>query len=575
MSYLRDYQIAAKLSALSELNDHASTLVVLPTGCGKTETGLEIIDEHPGNILWLAHREELVWQPWDRWKKRTGEYAEMEMGEYGRSHNGSRITFASKDSIWRERRLQRAFPDPKSVSLIVIDEAHHAVKQNKTYQAIIDYFSANADLRILGLTATPDRTDEQALGQTFASVAYDFPLYDKSGCGSAITDGWLVPIEQQFVTVQDINFDEVGSRGGDFIDSQLAAQMTKEKALIGQCAAGMEMAGEATTLVFAASISQAIKQAEIFNRHRHESAWAIASKIEDDMRFDFVQDSSDKKGRRRLLKRWGAGDFQFFCNVGVFTEGMDEPTIRTVLMGRPTKSRSLYAQMAGRGTRILPGIIEGKGESGYWRLESPEDRLRAIAASGKPSVRIVDFVGNSRHPLISSIDIMAGVFPDEVAARAKQKAKSKSGSADVQMLLEEAEREIKAEADERRRQDLEARKRLTATSTYRAKTVDPFGVLGVIPAREPGWHKGRMPSDKQKAALKRFKVEDREIDRMSFWQASKMLDQLVTRSREHKATYKQCQILAKYGEDGSAISFEQASHKIDQIAKNGWKAVSA
>ena len=167
MSYLRDYQIAAEQAAMNELQGNESTVIILPTSCGKTECGLSIVDKWPGGVLWLAHREELVWQPFERWYKKTGQYAEMEMADFGRSQFGSRVTFASKDSLWRDKRLWRANPDPNSVSLIVIDEAHHAVRQNKTYQRIIDYFSVNPDLRILGLTATPDRADEQALGQTF------------------------------------------------------------------------------------------------------------------------------------------------------------------------------------------------------------------------------------------------------------------------------------------------------------------------------------------------------------------------------------------------------------------------
>ena len=308
MSYLRDYQIEAQNSVFRELEKNESTLVVLPTGTGKTETGLSIVDnwEGDGICLWLAHREELVWQPWNRWKDKTGEYAEIEMAKMRRNRTGSynQVVFASKDSIWREKRLKESFPDPTEVGLIFIDEAHHAVKQNKTYQRIIDYFSKNPDLRIVGLTATPDRTDEQALGQTFGSVAYDYPLYDPDGGPSAIGDGWLTPIEQKYVVVDQVNFDIVGTRGGDFIDSQLAEQMMQEKALMGQCSSGMDLAGDGTSLVFAASINQAVMQAELFNRLRSDSANAIASRVDDSNDMPFVYDSSDKQERRALLIRW-------------------------------------------------------------------------------------------------------------------------------------------------------------------------------------------------------------------------------------------------------------------------------
>ena len=112
MSYLRDYQLDAKNAIMSALANWQSTLVVMPTGTGKTEMALDVIDDWPeGDVLCLAHREELVWQPWERWKTKTDEFAEVEMGEYRRSgkHSGrSKVTFASKDSLYREDRLMAA-----------------------------------------------------------------------------------------------------------------------------------------------------------------------------------------------------------------------------------------------------------------------------------------------------------------------------------------------------------------------------------------------------------------------------------------------------------------------------------
>ena len=207
MNYLRDFQVKCSVDAISALNNFMSALMVMPTGTGKTQTFLEIADQWPqGKVLVLAHREELVWQPWERWKQKTGEHGEIEMGEFRRSsHARSKMTFASKDSLYREKRIKRAFPDPMEVGLIIIDEAHHAVRNNKTYQRILDYFSVNPDLRVLGATATPDRTDEQALGQTFETVAFDYPLMDPAvgddpgGCvaqGGCSNDGsgWRRPV---------------------------------------------------------------------------------------------------------------------------------------------------------------------------------------------------------------------------------------------------------------------------------------------------------------------------------------------------------------------------------------------
>lgn len=568
MSYLRPYQNECRDSSIAELsNGSRSTLFVMPTGTGKTEVALDIIDNWPDKdcgILCLAHREELVWQPWERWRKKTDEYADMEMGEYRRSGQ-SRLTFASKDSL-HVNRLRSSYRDPKAVGLIWVDEAHHLCKKNKSYQHILDYFlDANPDCRVLGSTATPDRTDEEALGQVFDSVAFDFPLLDPTGGPSAIGDGWLVPIEQEYIVVEELHFERVGSRGGDFIESQLERMILEDKGLYKIASATAELAGEQTTLCFQPGIASAIAEATIFNAQRDGSAYAIASRITEEQRADFVIDSGDKDRRRRILKKWGRGEFQFFCNVGVFTEGMDEPRIGCISMGRPTKSRSLYAQMAGRGTRILPNTIEGRREDGsYWRLDSVEERKAAIAASGKPSVLIMDFVGNSRHSLISAADILGGHYPDDVVEAAKEKVAS--GKRDVREALEEAEEAIRVEM-ERRRQV-----RARAGSMQRTR-IDPFGAIGVVATREPGWHKGRLPSAKMKNALARFKVEQHEIDKMSFHQAREMLGRLIARANDGRCTYKQAKTLAKFGLP-TDVSFDQASNLMNRLAANGWKPLS-
>ena len=258
MNYLRDFQIKCSVDAISALNNFNSALMVMPTGTGKTQTFLEIADQWPqGKVLVLAHREELVWQPWERWHQKTGEHGEIEMGEFRRSsHARSKMTFASKDSLYREKRLTRAFPDPMEVGLIIIDEAHHAVRNNKTYQRILDYFSVNPDLRVLGATATPDRTDEQALGQTFETVAFDYPLMDPTGGPSAIGDGWLVPIQQEIITVDDIQFNDIKVTGGDFQGKALQSEMTREVVLHKVAAPTMDLAGDDQCMVFASGIQR-------------------------------------------------------------------------------------------------------------------------------------------------------------------------------------------------------------------------------------------------------------------------------------------------------------------------------
>lgn len=556
---LRDYQETAKASVFSELsNGSESTIVVMPTGTGKTQVMLSVADEWPnGDVLVLAHRQELIWQPFNRWKDLTGTYGEVEMADMHRSpFSRSKITFGSKDTLCRYKRLRKAFPDPSRMGLIIIDEAHHAVKENKSYQRIIDYFMKyNQDLRVLGVTATPDRADEKALGQNFKTVAFDYPLLDPNGGPSAIGDGWLVPIRQDYVVVDGLDFKQCNNSRGDFTDVSLERELTKEGMLHRLTAPTITMAGNKSTTVFCAGVKQASRMAEIFNRVHDGNAYCLVSRIDEEDDHDFVVNSQDKSRRQRLLKRFESRQFQYLCNVGVLTEGYDNPTIEMLCMGRMTRSRSLYCQMVGRGTRPLPGVVDGLGSS--------EKRRQAIATSEKPYIHVLDFVGNSKHKLISSVDILGGKYPDETVAAAKKAVEKGDVEATVEELL--------ATCDKQRVARIEKRKQIRASATYTATEVDPFGTIGVVPSREPGWFKGREPTDRMRQALQKFKVEPHVVDGLSFWQASTMLDGLVSRSKKKLATYKQCKLLGRYNVSTTNLTFERAGQLITRLKRNGWK----
>lgn len=559
---LRDYQLHVDQEALSRFsNGLRRGMIVMPTGTGKTQTFLSIAHNWPqGHVLVMAHREELIWQPWRRWKQIYGEYGDIEMAEYRRPQLSlSNITFASKDTLYRERRLKGAFPDPKKVGLIIIDEAHHAVRSNKTYQKVLDYFD-HPDLCVLGVTATPDRADEKALGQTFDEVIFDYPLLDPNGGPSAITDGWLCPIRQKYVTVEELNFDDISCRGGDFVDAALERELVRERILHRLTSPTMQLS-DGQTLVFAAGVKQASRMTEIFNRYKPASSYCLVSRCDKDDRHDAVVFSHDKQDRRRMLENFSKGSFQFAVNVGCLTEGFDSPSVRTLSIGRMTRSRSLYAQMVGRGTRVLPNVIEGDG----WRFETPDERKAAIADSDKPYVTVLDFVGNSRHSLVSAADILGGSYDDDVVERAKDNAKTKDerDEVDVAEELRKAAEEVRVEK--------EKRARIKATAKVKSRSVDIFGTLGVVSTREPGWHKGRQATTKQRQALEKFKIEPHTVESMSFHQASQALDSLVDRSRRGLATYKQCKLLRKHNVATKELTLQKASYLIGRLARNNWR----
>jgi len=203
-----------------------------------------------------------------------------------------------------------------------------------------------------------------------------------------------------------------------------------------------------------------------------------------------VSQDTPKPERRQMLQDFAEGRFQFLVNVGVLTEGFDDPTIKVVAITRPTKSRSLYSQMIGRGTRPFPGIVDG------W--ENKAERKHAIKTSDKDHIEVLDFVGNSgRHKLVTTADILGGKYDDEVVDRAKKKAEESDEAVDMAEVLEEAKDEIHQE------RKAKARAAIIARAKFTVQNVDPFDVFDLEPMREREWNKGKPPTQAQCAALQK------------------------------------------------------------------------
>lgn len=421
---------------------------------------------------------------------------------------------------------------------IVVHNCHHCTATS--YRNVIDHYRSNPKLRVLGVTATPDRTDEAALGQVFDCVLPPYGIVD------AIQDGWLVPIRQGFRRIHDLDFTNVGTVAGDFNAGDLAAIMERERPLHEVCSATLDIAGERRTLVFASSVAHAEKMTEIFNRHREGCATIITGKTPDDE-------------REKRLRGFKCAEIQYLVNVGVYTEGADLPGVEVVVIARPTKSRSLYAQMIGRGTRPYDAPVDD--------YETPEERRACIANSCKPFMEIVDVVGVSgQHKLVYATDILGGNCQDESPALAANAIREKGQAVDV---LEELARQ-RFEAHERQKAAEASRKlQLKAKVSYTTKWVDPFEVLDVSAEREHGWDVGKELSDAQAELLESFGVaEPRRMDRAK---GSVLIDELIRRRRQGFCTFKQAKLLKRYGCDPAEFTFTDASAAIDAIAKNGWR----
>src|SRR3990167_2301775 len=399
---LRQYQTQASDAIMREFQESDSTLIVVPTGGGKTIIIADVIRRfHPQRAIVLAHREELIFQARQKIEAFTGFNCEIEMADFTAAANLWQLpeviisTVQTQNSGTTKKRMTRF--NPNDFGLLVIDEAHHCTANS--YRAVIDYYKSNPDLRVLGVTATPDRTDEEALGQVFKTVAFDYEILD------AIHDGYLVPVEQQLVSISGLDFSNVRTTAGDLNGADLAAVMEQEEMMQGVASASIEIVGNRRAVVFTSSVKHAETISSIFNRHRNGMC-------------EWVCGTTPKEERRRILDDFQNGRVQVVANCAVLTEGFDNTGVEVIIMARPTKSRSLYAQMAGRAMRPLPGVIDGL------EAASADERKSAIATSAKSSCKIIDFVGNSgRHKLMTTADILGGNVSEEAIEKALEGAR--------------------------------------------------------------------------------------------------------------------------------------------------------
>lgn len=546
MITLRPYQKQASDCIFEEWKENTSTLVVIPTGGGKTILFADVIRRSfPKRAMVLAHRAELIHQAKDKIESTTGLRCEIEMGDL---KSGENNLFGRSQVIVSTIQTQCAGGDgggrmgkfdPMKFGILIIDEAHHAVSDS--YRRVINYYKSNPNLRILGVTATPDRSDEAALGQVFDSVAFDYEILD------AIHDGWLVPIDQQMVHVGGLDFSSIRTTAGDLNGADLAAVMEAENNLHGIAHPSIEIIGDKRAIVFAASVKQAETLCEIFNRHRSGmAAWACGE--------------TDKDERKQMLRDFSSGKVQVVVNCALFTEGFDDPGVEVIIMARPTKSRSLYAQCVGRAIRPLPRTVDG--------FETAEERKDSIAASKKPSCLIVDFCGNAgRHKLMTTADILGGKVADEILEKAVQKAREEGKRVRMDQLIEEEEAAAHKEAEERRLREQARRSRLVAKASYSVQAVSPFDVFQVEPEKERGWDSGKHLTEKQRNILLKQGINP---DTISYGQAKQLVGVIMSRWSKDQCSFKQAKLLKKHGYS-TDLSFHEASAVIDTLAKNGWR----
>lgn len=571
---MRDYQQEAVDLIYKEWDEHRSVLGVAGTGLGKTVIMTEVVARMvPKRTIFLAHRSELIFQA-RRAFAIHGIDCEIEKAELTASTNlftQAPVVLATVQTLGSgepdKKRMQRF--NPKDFGLLLYDESHHSV--SKGNKAIVDYFmNGNPELKVLGVTATPDRADEEALGAIFETVAFDYDIL------FGVDNGWLVEPEQEFIAVGSLNFENMRTTAGDLNGADLAAAMEAEEPVQRVVKATLEaMYGlnpntlldvptehwaerlhlECTpkrTIVFTASVAQAEMLSNIFNRViPNLSNWVCGK-------------TSDQE-RQEVFDRFGRGESSILVNCGVTTEGYDNPAVEIIVVARPTKSRSLYAQMIGRGTRTLPGIVDG--------LDNKEERLLAIAGSEKPKMRVLDMVGNSgKHKLMTTADILGGKNSEAAIEAAIERMKREKGKMQVREVLAEEEERIRKDAELRRAFEEARKNKLVAKVKYSATKVNPFDAFALSPVQDKGWDKGKSLSEPQRLLLMKQGIDP---DKMGYAQGRQLLNELFRRWGNKLATFKQCnQIKRFYPElEVKDLSMKRASAIMNALAGNGWRRV--
>jgi len=528
---LRDYQQAALGQIHTSLEDNRSALAVMATGTGKTILFAHLVADRAkvGRAMILTHRQEIISQTIGKLREAVNILADVELAESRADESFFKApvvvgSIQTQISGRNGRRRMHRF-DPSEFNTLIIDEAHHAV--SNSYRAAIQHYRQNEELRLVGFTATPDRADERALGMVFDDVPVDY------GILAAIKDGWLVEPSVRVVEIEGVNFDTCMKGGGkDFSPDLLARELTYEEPLHAIAQPIIDVIGTRKSVVFAVSIDHAERLAEILNRANIGRAASLCHKTPDDQRIGIMSDY--RSGRIRHL-----------VNVGILGEGVDVPDIEAVVQARPTKSRALYMQQLGRGTR--PGVsVDG--------LADAIERRATIAASSKPNLIVLDFVGNAgRHKCVTALDALGGRYDDEVILLAERLAKT--GEKPASVALDEA-------VEEWRRLKEEERSHIKADVKYKMTTANPFDVLDMSPLRQPGWYVAKPASEKQIAVLEKFKIPD--ADSYTKADASRMIGELIGRSKSKLCTYRQAMFLRRFGYDPTEISFKDAGAILDQ-----------
>jgi superfamily II DNA or RNA helicase len=380
----------------------------------------------------------------------------------------------------------------------------------------VRYFSG---AKVLGVTATPDRNDKRCLGQYFESLAYEYTIIQ------AIRDGWLAPIRALSIPLK-IDLNNVAMQNGDFkaadLDDALAPYMTQiADEMVTNCKGRK-------SLVFVPLVATAKRFAEVLTAKGFRAQWV----------------SGDHPDRSEILKSYASGEYDVLVNSMLLTEGYDDPETDCIVCLRPTKSRSLYAQIVGRGTRIHPGkkdllLLDFLWQSEKHELCRPANLISDTVEMAKAITKATETAGGE------------GMLIDDAAITAAQ-----------QQVIKEREAALAAELRKQR-----AKKARLVDPLQWAVSVNAADLADYQP--EFGWE--MSPASKQQLeSLEKAGISPESVGNAGM--ASKLLDRLESRKRAGFATPRQVRCLERFGfKHVGEMTFVDANKMITRISSNAWR----
>jgi superfamily II DNA or RNA helicase len=328
---LRPYQEVAVSDACNALDKHGNTLIVAPTGAGKTIMLSALVGkrhEKGRRILVIQHRDELVSQNKAKFEK-VNPYITTSIVNGTVKHWDGEAVFSMVQTMSRDRNLR----DRPMFDMVVVDEGHHAAAP--TYMKVINaVLEDNDSAEIVGFTATPNRGDGKGLRSVFNNCAHQIEL------ATLIREGFLVR-PKSFVIDLGVGeqLDNVTKRGKEYDMEEVAAIMDRQVINDRIVSEWTEKASGRKTVVFCSTVSHAEHVCDSF--------------INSGVKANFVTGETDKDERAQMLHDLEFGDLQVIVNVAVLTEGFDAPPVSCVILTRPCSQKGTMVQMIGRGLRIL------------------------------------------------------------------------------------------------------------------------------------------------------------------------------------------------------------------------------